>query len=412
MAEFQYNGVNDSGQAVSGLIQASDRKAAVALLAGEGCFPSELTESSAPSAQVDISKGISDIKSSLRFGSGRVTNKDILAFTSQLATALKAGLPLHSAIEIIKQQQQKHGMKELLSSLSEDVSSGDSLSDAMAKHSRIFSDLYVSMIQVGETGGILEQTTGQLSSLLERDEKVRTDLKNASAYPIFIVIIGLISVVIVLTSVLPKIVETMANPEMLPLPTRMLLGISDLLLGYGPFMLVILALVSAWFIKWRVTKEGRFRLDSIKLKIPVLGPVLVAIAVGRFARTLGSLTSSGITILNALHVVRDTLGNELLSRQIDMVADKVKIGQPLAEPLAQSGYFPQLLVQIVAIGEQTGRLDELLLNAANTFDEQADAAVTRFMAIFPPALILLLAVVIGFIIAATLLPLMTMELSG
>ena len=278
-----------------------------------------------------------------------MTSKDILAFTSQLSTALKAGLPLHSAIGIINEQQQKRSMKELLHTLATDVSGGDSLSEAMGKHSRVFSDLYVSMIRVGETGGILDQTVAQLSSLLERDEKVKTNMRNASAYPIFIMIVGLISVVIVLTTILPKIVETMANPDLLPLPTRILLVTSDVLIKYGVFMLVGLGVVSGWFLRWRATSEGRFKIDSIRLKIPVLGSVLVAIAVGRFARTLGALTSSGITILNALNVVRDTLGNELLSRQIDIVAEKVKVGQPLAEPLAESGYFPQLLVQIVSI---------------------------------------------------------------
>ena len=412
VAEFKYNGVDGAGQSVSGVITAADRRAAVAMLADQGHFPAQLDESSVETIAVDVSHSLTSIKSGLSFGSSRVNSRDVLTFTTQLATALNAGLPLHSAIEIINQQQQKVVMRNLLASLADDVSGGDSLSDAMARHPRIFSDLYISMIRVGETGGILEKTVKQLSQLLERDEKVRTNMKNASAYPIFILIVGLISVVIVLVAILPKIVDTIASPDMLPLPTRMLLATSDILVKYGWMMLIVLLAGGASFMKWKYTPSGKLTLDTLKLKVPILGSVLIAIAVGRFARTLGALTQSGITILNALYVVRDTLGNELLSRQVDTVAEKVKMGQPLAEPLAQSGYFPQLLIQIVSIGEQTGRLDELLLNAANTFDDQADAAVTKFMAVFPPALIIILAVIIGFIIAATLLPLIAMELGG
>ena len=166
-----------------------------------------------------------------------------------------------------------------------------------------------------------------------------------------------------------------------------------------------------YFFRWTKTK-GKFQWDSFKLRIPILGSVLRTIAVGRFARTLGALTRGGVTILEALSVVRDTLGNELLGREIDTVAEKVKRGESLAEPLGESGYFPPLLVQITSIGEETGKLDEMLLNAAETFDSEADAALNRFMAIFPALLILLLAIVIGFIIAATLLPIVMMSLSG
>ncbi|MHC4356456.1 MAG: type II secretion system F family protein, partial [Planctomycetota bacterium] len=165
------------------------------------------------------------------------------------------------------------------------------------------------------------------------------------------------------------------------------------------------------FRKWK-KGAGRLQYDTFKLRVPILGSVLRTIAVGRFARTLGALTMGGVTILEALGVVRDTLGNELLGREIDTVADKVKKGQALAEPLGESGYFPPLLVQIVSVGEQTGKLDELLLNAADTFDQDADSAVTKFMSIFPALLILVLALVIGFIIAATLLPIVAMQLGG
>jgi type II secretory pathway component PulF len=333
--------------------------------------------------------------------------------TTQLSTALQAGLPLLNGLELIREQQHKVSMKEMLGELVNAVSSGQSLSEAMEKHGKIFDPLYLSMIRVGETGGILEKTTAQLAGILTRDEKIKTNMKNASAYPIFVLCIGLASVVIIITWILPKIIGTISETgALLPLPTRILIAMSGFskALFTSLFGWIFLAMIVAglYYFSYWIKTAGKLRWDTFKLRIPVLGSVLRTIAVGRFARTLGALTKGGVIILEALSVVRDTLGNELLGREIDTVAEKVKRGESLAEPLAESGYFPPLLVQIVSIGEQTGKLDELLLNAAETFDTDADSAINRFMAIFPALLILLLALVIGFIIAATLLPIIVM----
>ncbi len=410
MAEFSYKGVDSVGRSVNGSVEAVDRRGAIAELAQAGRFATEIIER-AGAAKASAAGPLSN-KLSL-FGRARVKSKDILAITNQLSAALRAGLPILEAIEIIGSQQHKESTKTLLADLADAVRSGQSLSEAMEADGRAFGDLYVSMVRVGETGGILDKTMTQLALLLGRDEKVKSNMKNALAYPIFVLAVGLISVVIVLTMILPQLIETIGTSlSMLPLPTRMLMGLSDFLIRFG----WITALAGGggvyYFVKWKASAPGRLKWDGFILEVPVLGGVLKAIAVGRFARTLGALTKSGITILSALDVVRGTLGNELLGVQIDNVADKVKVGRPLAEPLAESGMFPPLLVQIVAIGEQTGKLDELLLNAADTFDEQADAAITRFMAIFPAILIMILALIIGFIIAATLLPIMAMEFGG
>jgi type II secretory pathway component PulF len=412
LAEFSYKGVDNIGGSVNGLIEAVDRRGAIAQLAQRGHFATELFERTA-SAKAAATETVALSNRVSLFGRGRVKGKDILAITSQLSAALRAGLPILEAIEIIGSQQHKESTKSLLSDLAVSVRSGQSLSEAMEAEGRAFGELYVSMVRVGETGGILDKTMTQLALLLGRDEKVKSNMKNALAYPIFVLAVGLISVIIVLTMILPQIIETIGTSvAMLPLPTRMLMGLSDFLIRFGWIVVLAAGAGVYYFVKWKASLAGRLKLDGFLLEVPVLGGVLKAIAVGRFARTLGALTESGITILSALGVVRGTLGNELLGMQIDKVAGKVKVGRPLAEPLAESGMFPPLLVQIVAIGEQTGKLDELLLNAADTFDEQADAAITRFMAIFPAVLIMLLALIIGFIIAATLLPIMAMEFGG
>jgi len=417
VGQFFYKAVDKGGGHVTGTIEASDRRSAVVALSDRGQFVTDLAEQTVAADVEAVEKKEADLAKVFRFGSKRITGKDILAMTTQLSTALRAGLPLLNGLELILKQQHKAAMREMLSDLVNSVSSGQSLSDAMAKHEKIFSPLYISMIRVGETGGLLEQTTAQLAGMLSRDEKIKTSMKNASAYPVFVLCIGFVSVVIIITWILPGILATIPGGiGAAPLPTRILMTLSDFMRNlfstvFGWFMIAVIAAGIYYLRRWTKT-SGRIRWDAFKLKIPVLGAVLRTIAVGRFARTLGSLTQGGVTILEALGVVRNTLGNEVLGREIDTVAEEVKRGESLAGPLDESGYFPPLLVQITSVGEQTGKLDELLLNAAETFDSDADAAINRFMAIFPAVLILLLALVIGFIIAATLLPIVMMGLGA
>lgn len=412
MGRFSYKAVNRVGGHITGTIEAPDRRSAVAGLSDKGQFVIELAEEAQAAPVVVGGKAVSDLVRFFRFGSRRISGKDVLALTSQLSTALRAGLPLLNALEIIRDQQHKLAMREMLDELAKSVSSGNSLSEAMAGHKKVFGPLYLSMVRVGETGGILEQTTAQLAEILGRDEKIKTSMKNASVYPVFVLTLGLVSAVVVITWILPSVLDTIRDDiEFLPWPTKVLMWLGSFIKAYG-WLVVVLTVLGGYYLRRWVKSEGRIKWDAFKLKVPILGVVLKTIAVGRFARTLGSLTKGGVTILEALGVVRDTLGNELLGREIDDVAEKVKTGTSLATPLSDSGYFPPLLVQIVSVGEQTGRLDELLLNAADTFDAEADAAIARFMTVFPAVLVLMVALVIGFIVAAILLPIVMMSLSA
>jgi type II secretory pathway component PulF len=408
--------VDRGGSHVAGTVEATDRRSAVVMLTDRGHFVTELVEGMQPKAGAGEQASSLELPSLPAFGGQRVSSKDILAVTTQFSTAIRAGLPLLNCLDLIRKQQHKPGMRRIFDRLVKSVNAGQSLSEAMAEQ-KAFSPLYLSMIRVGETGGILEETSAQLASILSREEKVKTDIKSASAYPIFVLFMGFVSAAVVLIGILPRILATVDVPAAaMPLPTRILMDVSGLMRslfltipGWGGLVAVVAALYA--LRRW-TQGAGRLEWDTFKLRIPILGSVLRTIAVGRFARTLGALTAGGITILEALDVVRDTLGNELLAREIDHVAQQVKRGESLADPLEESGYFPPLLVQIVAIGEQTGKLDELLLNAAETFDTDADAAIKRFMDVFPALLILILALVIGFIIAAALLPIVQMSLSA
>ncbi len=401
---------------MTGSVEATDRRSAVAALMDRGHFVTELMEKTRAGEAVREGTRSLQWPASSPLG-GRVSGRDVLAMTTQLSTAVRAGLPLLNCLELLRKQQRKPAMQRLLDDLVKSVNAGQSLSEAMGEHPRVFSPLYLSMIRVGETGGILEQTSAQLAGILSREEKVRTNMKNASAYPLFVLTIGLASAVVIVAWILPKILENVnVGAAAMPMPTRILLGISGfarvLFTSVGGWAAIVALAAGLYALRRWTQTVGRVEWDAFKLRIPVLGSVLRTIAVGRFARTLGALTQGGVTILEALAVVRDTLGNEVLAKQIDEVAEKVKRGESLADPLEASGYFPPLLVQIVAIGEQTGKLDELLLNAADTFDTDADAALSRFMSIFPAALILVLALVIGFIIAAALLPIVMMSLGA
>ena len=417
MGQFSYKAVDQAGSHVAGVVEAADRRNAVATLAGRGHFVTDLIEKARGRKGATERTSVFELPGLPRFGRWRVSSKDVLAMTTQLSTAVRAGLPLLNCLELIRKEQRKPAMQRMFEHLTKSVSSGNSLSEAMGAHKTVFGPLYLSMIRVGETGGILEQTSTQLAMILGREEKVKTNMKTASAYPILVLCLGLVSAAIIVAVILPRILATVdIGMAAMPLPTRILQAVSQsmraLFTSFGGWaVLVVLAVGLYMFRRWAKT-AGKLRWDAFKLRIPILGSVLRTIAVGRLARTLGALTQGGVTILESLAVVRDTLGNEVLAREIDNVAEKVKRGESLADPLEQSGYFPSLLVQIVAIGEQTGKLDELLLNAADSFDTDADAAINRFMAIFPALLILVLALVIGFIIAAALLPIVMMSLGG
>ena len=414
MAQFQYQAVTSSGQNISGSLEALDRRSALAALAGKGHFVTNIIAGSEKAVVTHRKQTVDKAPpKSFILRTGRVTGKDVLSFVNQLSAAIRAGLPMLDCLQIIRRQSDKPAVVDLIRHLEDSVSSGDALSEAMGHHSKIFRPLHCALVRVGETGGLLDQTSLQLAQLLKRDETIKSSMKNAAAYPIFILTLGFLAVIVIMTWLLPTIIAAIDSPDFrMPWPTRMLMAISAFIRNYYysvPSLVIIIALLYG-FKKW-IDGPGRVSWDGFKLKILVLGPVLRCIAVGRFSRTLGSLTKGGVTILEALQVVRDTLGNEVLGREIDDVIEKVRVGESLAEPLEQSGRFPHLLVQIISVGEQTGKLDELLLTAAETFDADADAAIARFMAIMPAVLVLLLAVVIGFIIIATILPIWSLEMS-
>jgi type II secretory pathway component PulF len=272
-----------------------------------------------------------------------------------------------------------------------------------------FSRLEISMVGVGETAGMLEKVIGHLAEFAERELDVREKIRSAAAYPVFVLVLACVSVVVILAVIVPRVLGALGDVAALPWPTVVLMGLSRLLVGWG-WLLAILAVGGVLALRhWLSRPAGRLAFDRFKLRLPVLGPALRRLAVSRFARTLGTLSGAGIGILEALHVLRDTLGNEALARKVDEVAAGVRRGESIAEPLRQTGEFPPLLIQVIALGERTGRLDELLLRTADGYEKETAAAIQRAMAVLPAAFIVLLAVVVLFVLAAVLLPIVNME---
>ncbi len=275
MGQFSYKAVDTSGGHITGTIEATDRRGAVVALTNQGHFVTELIEQARPRAGLGGRAITLDLGRLLQFRSKRVTSKDILAITTQFSTALRAGLPLLTAIELIRKQQHKAGTRELLGDLAEAVSTGHSLSDAMARHERVFSPLYISMIKVGETGGILEQTSSQLAEMLTREEKIKTNMKNASAYPLFVLFLGLASVILVMTVILPRIISTLAaDLSLLPLPTRILMGMSgfikDLFTTFFGWVVLAAVIAGVVYLRIWIRTEGRLKYDAFKLMIPIM----------------------------------------------------------------------------------------------------------------------------------------------
>jgi type II secretory pathway component PulF len=403
MARFQYKGINRSGQAVQGKIDAESAATASNMLAERGLFVDEIASMEA--------EGEGAVKPYRKRSSRlRLSVKDRVGFLRQLAIALGAKLSLLTALGVVGQQNPRPAVKQLVSELTEIIKSGKSLSFGLSQYPASFDRLHWSMVAVGETTGTLGESMGQLAQLDEAEYEAKSEITTAALYPAFVLALGVVSSAIVVTWVLPQILSTLvAEAETLPWPTRVIMAISEWLSVNGLWFFIILVLGGWLFKKWKQTPIGRYFWDGITLKFWIYGSVKRRWAVSRFARTLGTLSRGGINIIDSLQIVRNTLGNEVLAREVDQMVRKVQTGTALAESLRQSGKFPPLLVQIVSVGEETGQLDQQLLSAADAFERETKVAIRRFMAIFPAVLILLLALVIGFIVAATLLPIVQIE---
>lgn len=403
MPTFAYKALSAQGEEVAAELEAADRTAAVRELAARGV---SVTEIRPAGGRGGLLAGGSDAPL-------RVRPKQLANLTRQLAVSLDAGLPLMAALDVMGQELDHAPSRELLKRLGQRVQQGANLSDALAEHPRVFGSMFVRLVRVGETGGMLETVLAQLADMLERQVGLRERVKSASIYPAILLLVGAISVVIIVSVIFPRIIASLgAETFMLPWPTRALLAISDLIGAHGILLLIALAVAAGAWRQLVLRGTGRPWWDGVKLRVPILGRLVRQLEAARFARSLGILAKGGVTITEALRVVHDTIQNSVLRAAVHSLAESIKSGESIARPLQRCGLFPPLLVQMVRVGENTGRLDEMLLRAADVHESEARVTLDRLVSVLPVLMILVLACVIGFIVAGLVLAIVEFQTTG
>lgn len=419
MATFQYIAKDSAGNETRGTVEAGDRNSAIAAVRAQGLLPTALGEvksssakpkAKAPTPQKKKSGLNKDININLKLPSwmrGKIKTKILTQFTRQLATLVNAGLPLMRGIEVLKRQMKDPQMVEALNGIGENIAAGGTFSESLTQYPKIFDHLYVNMVKAGEAGGVLEVVLGRLAEFAEKSEKIKNKVKGAMIYPIVVLVAAIGITAFLLVAVIPKfqqVFNDMLGGAALPPITQFVIDASGFVQHNG---LQIFLAVVAFVVLMKIigkTEKGAYFFDVLKLKMPVTGTLTQRSAVSKFTRTLGTLLSSGVPILQSLTITRDTTGNRVLTEAIQNVHDSVKEGESMTQPLSQCKVFPPMVVSMVEVGEETGALADMLTRIANTYDDEVDNAVAGMTAAIEPALIMVLAVVVGTIVIAMFLP--------
>jgi type IV pilus assembly protein PilC len=342
-------------------------------------------------------------------GPGRIKTRDIVIFTRQFATMINAGLPLVQSLTILAQQTENKALKDVTKAVVYDVESGNTLADAFAKHPKAFTDLYVNMVAAGEAGGILDTILLRLATFLEKNDALVRKVKGAMVYPGVIMAVAGIAIAVLLVFVIPTFSEMFASAGMeLPLPTRVVIALSDFLIGFWWAILLVIGAVVFSIRKYYATSGGRKNIDTMMLHAPVLGDLIRKSAVSRFTRTLGTLISSGVSILDGLEITAKTSGNRVVHDAVMESRQSIAGGETIAAPLERSKVFPPMVISMIAVGEQTGGLDEMLSKIADFYDEEVDVAVSALLSLMEPVMIVVLGVIVGGMVIAMYLPIFDM----
>jgi type IV pilus assembly protein PilC len=342
-------------------------------------------------------------------GKGRIKIRDIVIFTRQFATMINAGLPLVQSLSILADQSENKALQEVTKAVVHDVEAGNTLADAFSKHPKAFSDLYVNMVAAGEAGGILDTILLRLAVFLEKSDSLIRKVKGAMIYPAVIFSVAIIAITVLLIFVIPTFQSMFASVNMeLPLPTRVVIGMSQILIGFWWMILAVIGGVVFAIKRYYATSGGRRQIDGLLLKAPVLGDILRKSAVSRFTRTLGTLISSGVSILDGLEITAKTAGNMVVHDAVMESRQSIAGGETIAAPLQKSKVFPPMVISMIAVGEQTGGLDEMLTKIADFYDEEVDVAVSSLLSLMEPVMIVVLGVIVGGMVVAMYLPIFDM----
>jgi len=386
---FRYNVRDKTGKVVSGRLEGESREAVATKLRQMGYIILDLNEDRL--AQLN----------KITFGTS-VKTKDVTIFARQFATMINAGLSLTKCLSILTDQAENKEMRDIIAQLNRDVEAGQSLSEAMMKHPKIFPPLFYNMVKAGETGGVLDEVLLRVADLMEQDAQLKGRVKSAMMYPMVVSILVVVVVIAMMLFVVPTFTEMFsAAGQELPLPTQVLVAVSDFVASTsGAITAIVLVALYVTFRQWIKTDSGKFIWDSIKLRMPVAGNIIRKTSVGRFTRTFGTLVSAGVPILSAMDIVADTAGNEVVTRALRSARAAVKEGETIAKPLSESPVFPSMVVQMVAVGEETGALDQMLTKIADFYDEEVSTAIDGLAAAMEPIIIVVLAAVVGGIVIA------------
>lgn len=418
MPTFEYQLASGSSRGGTGVVEAPDRAAAIRRLRDRGEAPTMLVEvagtGSTNEPRASTAPGAAGARAATSgggFGLRRVMSRaEMGAFIRELATAVSAGLPLVQALRTIMRQGRNPAQKAMLEKLIDGVEHGQALSDSMRAFGRPFGDLVINLVHAGEVSGRLGEVLMQAARLLDRDVKLRRSLTGALLYPAIILTAVSVAVVIVVTIIVPRVLAAVEGQVVnLPMPTRVVQGVASFFGSY--WWLVLLAIGGAvWGAARLYARPGpRLSIDRATLRLPVVGAMVRDVAVARFTRTFGTLVGAGLPVLQSLRITRATLGNRAMEGAIEQVCDRLAAGETISEPMERSGYFPPLLVQIVGLGERTGRLDEMLTQAADAFEDKTEQSIKLFTSVLPPLLIVVLACVVGFVVLSVLLPLIELQ---
>jgi general secretion pathway protein F len=390
---FAYSGFNATGKKVTGTMEASGRRAVLQKLRTQAIYPTDVREA-----------GSAPALSRLRLRRG-VPVTELAAATRQLGTLLGAGLPLDEALATIGSQLENEALAGAFNGVREDVVQGESLHNALGRHSRIFPPLYVNMVQVGENSGTLDQVLQRLTDFLEAQARMRSRIRAAMAYPLLMGLIGIGVLFFLLAFVVPKVVRMLEDlGQTLPLPTLILIRTSDFLSTWWWLLLLLVPVAVYAWRRYARTEAGRLRLDRLALTMPLFGRLNLLLSTARFTRTLATLQQSGVPLLKSLEIVRNLMQNQVLRQVLEDTAVAVREGEGLAAPIRRSGVFPPMVAQMAAVGERSGELEDMLFRVADAYEHQVDLAITGLLSLLEPFMILFMGVVVGFIVLSILLP--------
>ena len=417
MPNFQYSALDAKGEETVGSMAAATEAEAIQKIRALNLHPTKIVEEgkgkigkSKQAAAKATAKKKSAVKAK---AGGSIKPKSLMIFTRQLATLIDSGLPLLRSLTVLGKQEPNPVLKATVTSLADSVQGGSTFSESLAQHPKIFNKLYVNMVKAGELGGVLEIVLNRLAEYQEKAQKLKNKIVSAMVYPVIVMFIAVAILIFLMIFIVPKF-ETMFSEmgdEQLPMISQIVFGVSRFFLArplFVPnavFIFVAVGFIVFLFKMWSNTKGGRVTVDNLKLKLPIIGDIQRKSAVSRFARTLGTLVTSGVPILQALNITRDTAGNVIISKAIDKVHEAVKEGESIVTPLQASGVFPDMVISMVDVGEETGQLPEMLLKVADVYDDEVDNAVTALTSILEPIMIVFLALVVGSVVFALFLPL-------